>query len=328
MSDYSTQIKQIIDNQKFLMSGVNTVYPSFSLDNLYDTQRNAEYNQIKSYHANNKDTEINKYVNLARLYNSENEVLKLNDKLLNSNNDVYNSDFIENIEKIDKLNNIISTKNKIIQINEYEQMKKDRIIFIMTKIILFLFLMIVPVIFIAIGYISLITGILFILVCAIITVVVVFFQMKNKQDNDIVNIINKTKETSKNFSKTIIKDIAPKSFVKSCTDKKNKKNTITYSYNTGNEVWLDNSENAWENGDIPSIGGTKQGYLALGDKAEPMPYYGGTTNNQRYTCKWTDDPAKMTNMNQATNRNMEFTTTIPCEYYPGYKTVSKNSFPS
>ena len=328
MSDYSRQLQQIIDNQKYLMSDVNTVYPSFSLDTLYSSESKAEYNKIKSYNNEKNNNEINTKLNLAKLYNDENIVLNVNNKLMKNNNDVYNSDFTDNIINIDKLNSTISTKNKIIQINEYEQMKKDRIIFIMTKIILFLFLMIVPVIFIAIGYISLITGILFILVCAIITVVVVFFQMKNKQDNDIVNIINKTKETSKNFSKTIIKDIAPKSFVKSCTDKKNKKNTITYSYNTGNEVWLDNSENAWENGDIPSIGGTKQGYLALGDKAEPMPYYGGTTNNQRYTCKWTDDPAKMTNMNQATNRNMEFTTTIPCEYYPGYKTVSKNSFPS
>lgn len=318
MSDYSTQIQQIINNQKFLMGDINTVYQSVPLNNLYNSELKAQYDKIKDYDSQKQNENIQKHLNLAKLYNDENEVLSVNDKLMNNNNDVYNSDFSENIIKIDKLNNIISTKNKIIQINEYEQMKKDRIIFIMTRIILFIILIIIPVIFIAMGYVSLIFGILFILVCAIITIIVVFFQMKKNQDGDIVNIINKTKETAKDFARTVIKDIFPKSFVKSCPDKKNPKNTVTYNYNTGNEVWLDNSNNQWEEGDIPTIGATKQGYLALGDKAEPMPYYGGNPETPKYTCKWKYDPANMTNMNNGT----QFTTTIPCEFYPGYETIN------
>ena len=147
--------------------------------------------------------------------------------------------------------------------------------------------------------------------------------MKNNQDNDVVNIMNKTKNTAKDFARTIVKDIFPKSFIKSCPSKINPKVTVQYNYNNGNEVWLDNSQNMWEEGDIPEIGATKQGYLALGDKAEPSPYYGGDPKTPQYTCKWTDDPAKMTDMNRGTT----FTTTIPCEYYPGYKTVSKISSP-
>jgi hypothetical protein len=318
MSDYSTQIQQIINNQKFLMSGINTVYQSVPLNNLYNSVLNTEYDKIMRYDAGKQNTNIQKHLNLAKLYNDENEVLSVNNKLMNNNDEVYNSDFNENIIKIDKLNDIISTKNKIIQINEYEQTKKDRLIFIMTRIILFLVLMIVPVILMAMGYISLIIGILFIVLCAIITVIVVFFQMKKNQDGDIINIINKTKETAKDFARTVIKDIFPKSFVKSCPDRTNPKNTVTYNYNTGNEVWLDNSNNQWEEGDIPTIGGTKQGYLALGDKAEPMPYYGGNPETPKYTCKWKYDPSKMTNMNNGT----KFTTTIPCEFYPGYETVN------
>ena len=324
MGDYSAQINTMMDNQKYLMSGVNTVYPSFSLGNLINTATNSQYDGIKGYDKDKQNENIQTRLNLAKLYTDENEVLSINDKLMINNNDVYDSDFNENIEKIDKLNNVISTKNKTIQINEYEQTKKDRIIYIMQKIILFIVLMILPVILMAMGYISIVIGIIFILVCAIITVIVVFFQMKNKQDDDMVNIMNKTKNTAKDFARTVVKDVFPKSFIKSCPSKTNPKVNVQYNYNTGNEVWLDNSQNAWSDGDIPTIGATKQGYLALGDKAEPSPYYGGNPKTPQYTCKWTDDPAKRTNMNQGPT----FTTTIPCEYYPGYKTVSKNSFPS
>jgi hypothetical protein len=321
MGDFSSQIDSILNNQKFLMSEVNNVYPSFSLANLVSTEQNNEREKIKNIKAQQSDVVLQKTLNLAKLYQDEYNVLSVNRKLMDDNQKIYLSDFNENTEKIDQLNNVISTKNKIIQINEYEQTKKDRIIYIMKKIILFLVLMIIPIIFMAMGYLSIITGIIFIIVCAIITVVVVFFQMKNNEDGDIVNIINKTKNTAKDFARTVIKDIFPKSFIKSCPSKTNPNIQVEYSYNSGNEVLLDNSQNVWEEGDIPTIGATKKGYLALGQEAEPMPYYGGDPQTPKYKCKWTDDPSKMTNM----NRGLEFETTIPCEYYPGYKTINQIS---
>jgi len=321
MGDYQNQINKLLENQKYLMSGVNTVYPSFSLDSLINNTRKAEYDGIKNYDSQKENVNIQTRLNLANLYNEQNEVLSANQKLIVNNKDIYDSDFNENIEKIDQLNNIISTKNQTIKINEYEQSKKDRIIYLMKKIILFLVLMIIPIIFIAMSFVSIVTGIIFIIVCAIITVVVVFFQMKNNQDNDVVNIMNKTKNTAKEFIIPILKDILPDSYVKSCPPKDNNKPSVNYENNVGNEVWLDNSQNAWEEGDIPSIGATKKGYLALGEEAEPMPYYGGDSKTAQYKCKWIYDPAKRTNMNRGT----EFTTTIPCEYYPGYKTINKIS---
>jgi heme/copper-type cytochrome/quinol oxidase subunit 4 len=321
MGDFSSQIDSILSNQKYLMSEVNNVYPSFSLANLVSTEQNIEREKIKNIKAQQGDVELQKTLNLAKLYQDEYNVLSVNRKLMDDNQKIYLSDFNENTEKIDQLNNVISTKNKIIQINEYEQSKKDRIIYIMKKIILFLVLMIIPIIFMAMDYLSIITGIIFIIVCAIITVVVVFFQMKNNEDGDIINIINKTKNTAKDFARTVIKDIFPKSFIKSCPSKTNPNIQVEYSYNSGNEVLLDNSQNVWEEGDIPTIGATKKGYLALGKEAEPMPYYGGDPQTPKYKCKWTDDPSKMTNM----NRGLEFETTIPCEYYPGYKTINQIS---
>lgn len=333
MGDYQKQINSLLENQKYLMSGVNSVYPSFSLGDLVNKERDTELKTIQSYDNNQADQNIKTRLNLANLYNEENTVLDISKKLLSSNKDTYIIDFNENTEKIDKLNNVISTKNKIIKINEYEQTKKDRIIYIMKKIILFLILMIIPVIFMAMGYISIVIGIVFILVCAIITVIVVFFQMKNNEDDDIIKIANKTRNTAKDFAKTVIKDIFPKDFIKSCPSKKNPKVTVSYDYNSGNEVWLDNSQDVWRDGDIPENSlnegsfpnnqdpSKKTEYLALSKKNQPSPYYGGDPTTPQYTCEWTGDPAKMTDMNRGTR----FTTTIPCEYYPGYKTISKDS---
>lgn len=316
MGEFLDKVNNLLNNQRYLMSNVNNVYPLVSLANLVSNEQNTEREKIINIRAQESDVELQKSINLANLYRNKYDVLSTNKKLMDDNQKIYLSDFNENIEKIDKLNNVISTKNKIIQINQYEQSKKDRLILIMKKIILFLVLMIIPVIFMAMGYLSILMGIIFIIVCAIITVVVVFFQMKNNEDSDVINIMNKTKNTAKDFTRTILKDILPKSFVKKCPSKDINKPPVTYEYNVGNEVWLDNSQNSWKEGDIPSIGATKQGYLALGEEAEPMSYYGGDTQTPTYTCKWTDDPSKMTNM----NKGLEFTTTIPCEYYPGYKT--------
>jgi heme/copper-type cytochrome/quinol oxidase subunit 4 len=319
MGDYQTAINSILTNQRQLMSGVNNVYPGFSLNNLVSQAQRDERARIAGITNALRDSVIQKHLNLAQLYGDKYDVLSTNIKLMSDNKDMFLNNFNENTEKIDQLNNVISTKNKIIQINYYEQTKKDRIIFIMTKIILYLFLMIIPVILVAMNYLSVLFGIIFIIVCAIITVVVVFFQMKKNEDIDAINVMNKTKETAKDFARTVVRNIFPKSFIKSCPSKENPSRTVSFNYESGNEVSLDNSQNVWEEGDIPTIGATKQGYLALGEEAEPMPYYGGDPTTPTYKCEWTGDPAKRTDMN---NKNIQFQTTIPCEYYPGYKTVT------
>ena len=50
-------------------------------------------------------------------------------------------------------------------------------------------------------------------------------------------------------------------------------------------------------------------------KASPEPYYSGQTNPKVYTCVWNGDPSKLTTM----NKGAKFSTTIPCEFYPGFK---------
>jgi len=319
MGDYSSIINSILQNQRQLMSGVNNVYPGFNLGNLVSQAQAQERANIAGITRSAQDATTTKWINLADLFRDKYDVLSTKQRLMNDNKDIFISDFNENTKKIDQLNNVISTKNKIIQINYYEQTKKDRIIFIMTRIILYLFLMIFPVILIAMNYLSVVYGIIFIIVCAIITVVVVFFQLKNNQDIDAINVMNKTKETAKDFARTVVRNVFPSSFIKSCPSKENPSRTVSFNYESGNEVSLDNSQNMWQEGDIPTIGATKQGYLALGEEAEPMPYYGGDKFTPEYTCEWSGDPAKRTNMN---HKDIRFKTTIPCEYYPGYKTIT------
>ena len=166
MGEFLGKVNELLDRQNYLMSNVNNVYPLVSLANLVSNEQKTQRENIKNIQAQADGSQINKQLNLANLYKNKYDVLSTNTKLMDDNQNIYNSDFNENIEKIDQLNNVISTKNKIIQINQYEQIKKERLILIMKKIILFLFLMIIPVIFMAMGYLSILIGIIFIIVCA------------------------------------------------------------------------------------------------------------------------------------------------------------------
>ena len=322
---YEDNINSILNNQKFLMDNINNVYKSDSLRELYDIANNNESTNIKKYIFKKDDLYTQKNFNLIKLLEKENEVLSANSNLIDKSNNIYIDEFNENIMKINKLDDVISTKNKIIQINDYEYNNKDKIIYIMKTIILYLVLMIIPIIFLSLGYVSKLYGFLFIITCAIITIITKVIQMHIIKDKNIMNIVNKTKETARDFTNIFSKDT-----VKNCPKKCNNNNNNSdnenspqsklpsYNKNSGNEVWLDNSNNNWEEGDIPTTGGTKQGYLALGEEAEPMPYYNGSADSKQYKCKWKYDPSKMTNMDKGTT----FTTTIPCEFYPGYERIN------
>jgi hypothetical protein len=58
MGDYQSQINSMISNQKYLMSGVNTIYPSFSLGDLVNKERDTQFNIINAYGKNQGDQRI------------------------------------------------------------------------------------------------------------------------------------------------------------------------------------------------------------------------------------------------------------------------------
>ena len=49
MGEYQNEINSMLRNQNYLMSGVNSVYPSFSLGNLVNKERKAQLNIINEY---------------------------------------------------------------------------------------------------------------------------------------------------------------------------------------------------------------------------------------------------------------------------------------
>ena len=116
MGDYQTTINSILTNQRQLMSGVNNVYPGFSLNNLVSDAQRQQRQNIAGITNSAEDANIQKHLNLAQLYGDKYDVLNTNIKLMADNNDMFLTNFNENTEKIDQLNNVISTKNKIIQI--------------------------------------------------------------------------------------------------------------------------------------------------------------------------------------------------------------------
>jgi hypothetical protein len=234
---------------------------------------------------------------------------------------------------LNDINHEIMTKSQVISLNDKVLHKRNQIISIMQSIILYLFLMILPVILMSLGNITLLFGFIFIGVCGIITAIVIIVRYV-KEAKDFMRkfpselrdeVLSVVKDTAKLLQidnpKCVSKKKLPKPYPYSDPNQKPPVNTSTNTQqyrDNENEVYLDNSINVWEQGDVPEIGATLKGYDDLNtkkQKASPEPYYSGQTNPKVYTCVWNGDPSKLTTM----NKGAKFSTTIPCEFYPGFK---------
>lgn len=211
------------------------------------------------------------------------------------------------------------TKDKLIFMNEDAVKKKDKVLYVLYSIILYIVFMFIPFIFYGLNIISfgLLIGvvILFGLITGIV-VTVKYYQM------DDINLVSESKKTLNEFALAGLENIVRDEVVVPECPKRCKKRKVSQEEGVesgANEVWLDNSNNIWEEGEIPEIGSNYLGYQKLGKEVEPKQYYGGSSDNVKYICRWKDDPTKMTNM----NRGLEFKSVIPCEFYPGYETVRK-----
>lgn len=324
LGQYTSSINDTINNLNFVKDNSPDVYGT---DELKQREQAANLNQrghITRYAADKMGTQNNKLQNLQNLL-SRQQLLGANGiKILNTEANETVKDFNHNVDKLDRIDREITTKEKIIQINQYYYEKKQMTVSAMKSVILYLALMVVPLILVLMGVVSKLYGFIFIGVCGLITLIVILVRLTKMRNPQLENISKKTKETAKDFTKDLLKDILPKDFLKPCPKRcrphgsEEEAPEPEYNYVDGNEVWLDNSQNMWKKGDIPTIGANEEGYLELGEDVEPMRYFKGSENTPEYKCRWKYDPAKMTNMDKGQN----FTTTIPCEYYPGYETVT------
>jgi len=321
-NQYQNKVNGMINRLVYIKDNSANVYQSDKLQQRFNAVTSNESASIQKYIEDNQESVRSKLNNLGRILNEENQLAKYDIEFIKSALDKYNEDFNSNIIKINYLDKEIMTKDKLILINEEDVRNKDNTIMILQSVLLYLFFMIIPFILLALGMFNLIFCIVLVIVLGIFTSVIVTIKYFKNKD---VNIVKFTKKTAKDF---VIDEIIPTSLVTKCPAKCKTKTPEPSADNVnpeyqqmkgyGNETWLDNSENRWKSGDIPSIGATASGYAALGN-AEPKPYYEANPKSTKYVCKWMGDPDKMTNM----NRGLEFATTIPCKFFPGYETVRK-----
>ena len=324
MDAYKQNVDSTLNSIKFVRENANSIYGSNELQNRHSYIENNEFVKMLDYNDKKQNIHENKLRNLEEILQQERNLSADDLKILQDSTSLFNNDFNDNVKKMDNIDKEIMTKDRIIILQTMNSDKKQRLINAMKSVLLYIGLMFVPIFFMAMKYISTFYGILFIFICGIITLIVILVRLRKESGTNVQHIVDKSKETAKDFVKTLVKDVFPKSFVKPCpkrcrphSGEEEQPPLPVYDYNHGNEVWLDNSQNKWKKGDIPTIGATEEGYLALGEDAEPMRYYKGDATTPQYTCRWKYDPKKMTNM----DKGQLFTTTIPCEFYPGYETV-------
>jgi len=316
-----------------VVNNVSSVYNGKPLaPQVKETEIKQKY-QINSYNQLKDTSNIERIYNLKKMLDLNKSVDIINDGILNETIKVYDEDAIENVKTLNDINREIMTKSEVISLNDKVLHKRNMIISIMQSIILYLFLMILPVILMSLGNITLLFGFLFIGICGIITAIVIIIRYVKEARDFARNfpvevrdeVLSTVKETAKllqiDNQKCVSKKNLPKPYPNTNNNQKPPVNTSTdtdqYRENE-NEVYLDNSINVWEQGDVPEIGATLKGYDELNtkkQKASPEPYYSGQTNPKVYTCVWNGDPSKLTSM----NKGAKFSTTIPCEFYPGFK---------
>jgi len=324
VDNYEKKTKQLINDLMYVKDNGERVYENKDLKKNYDDVQYLERSAIDSYKVQKNQVDINKLAYLGNVLNAD---LSLGDSdidFIDKSIEKYQLEFNKNIEKVNYLDKEIMTKDKLIIINEGESNKKERTVNLLQKFVLFLFLMLIPVILMNFKILPKWFGFTIIIISFIVTLIVGLVQYYRSDD---IDLIRKVKQTSKEYALGALADIVPKNYIPKCPSKCKPKEKVSeeemikphYSVNSGNEVWLDNSENRWEDGDVPVLGATPLGNKLLGEEMEPQPYYRGATRNQQYVCRWNGDPKKMNGL----NKGLEFTTTIPCEYFPGYETVKK-----
>jgi len=326
--NYANKVNHLKDLMMKIKDKGQSVYDSDVLSKAFNIANFNEKMSIDEYVSNKKISVDEKIKNLEKILSSEDKLLKENIKYINKSQDKYNQEFNENIDKLEYINKEIMTKDKLIMLNDIDSDQKERTVSVLRSIIIFILFMLIPIFASAINLISLGLCIGIVIFFGIITATVITINYYKSKDIDLAR---KTKDTAKEYAMANITDLIDKinpNFVPKCPARCQKKRPfigeeeqimmVKGEDDDFNEVSLDNADNRWVRGDVPVVGSNYMGYKKLGD-AEPKPYYLGTKSGPSYICRWREDPTKMTNL----NKGLKFTTSIPCEYYPGYETVSK-----
>jgi hypothetical protein len=288
--------------------------------------------------------------NLKQLSNwsLNNSVLK--DRIVR-NLGVYDNDFIEKIDELDKKNKKIMNIDRLIQQNEYASHKKEQDIFVLKSYFSALIVIIVIGLFYMTGIISPMKFLYTIIGVIVLTTIFVLYQIYvNNPDSKIKKITDMSIETAKKLEKDAVKFISPLIEINECPkDRKcaktqpstptviNPNSSIT---NASPVVSRDQSDNPFRYGitsptELEALGASKMRSCKNIDRNKPgqearyqeciknirprQPVQ-GSPNAPIYVCKWNGNPSGMLENNKGLNvGNVRyFKTYIPCQYYPGY----------
>ena len=155
------------------VNNISSVYNGKPLAPQIKATEDKQRKQINSYQQLKDTSQIERLYNLKKMLDLGKSVDKINDGILDETLKVYDEDAIDNVKTLNELNREIMTKSEVISLNDKVLHKRNQIISIMKSIILYLFLMILPVILMSLGNITLLFGFIFIGVCGIITAIVI-----------------------------------------------------------------------------------------------------------------------------------------------------------
>jgi hypothetical protein len=243
---------------------------------------------------------------------------------------LYDGEFDDRYDHVNKLNSEISIKNKIIHMTNNASTKQIKNIGILKQVLLLAGILILITLLKAIGVIPKKVATLIICIIVIGFIVKIFIIILkpdiNFNDEDMLTDLyfHKNKHVQQCPSK--------------CTPKS--PTNVPYNIKTGvtNRLKTDSSLNSWLYGDQPEAlfynprlyGNKYKNYRVEGediynaDTNKPASWYNQITDNVAE-----EDPIQgVTYYNcikevSPVGTKQEFRTTIPCKYYPGYKTLNK-----
>jgi len=289
-------------------------------DDYLITNLNNRINKIKITLNENK-------INLDELQIQQmREAIKYYEELLNLimknkkqhvDNSVEEITFNNNVREVLKLNKEITDKDKLIIINNDSFNQKDETVKILGIVLI---LVIILAGFSILWFLKAVSnkvfGFIVMGLIAIGVIILLVYYFGNKK-------YNYANEARKEFNKGLLKSInllTPDDIVKKCPKKcppKKKPEDKYPKYDiSGNEIYPTNAVNYWKHGDVSVLVGepTEKNEKVLGNYS-PQPYYKAPTNPKYHNLVWQGPPEGRI----AFDHGQQMSTTIPAEYWPGYK---------
>lgn len=279
---------------------------------------------------------------------NKSEFMKQNAELKQKENEItnkllyyYDKNFNSYYDHDQNLNAQIESRDQLIRINNLEfEDKKDKIM-ILQYILGFLFFIIILGIGLYLKFYSKTTLITLLIIGLIATIIVIYYKIVFNQYTLGEYRAGKFAQdvTSKLF-RHLAKDILPDYMTqnrcpKGCRNKKlsrcdpDDKNCIEPEPANLRQMKTDSTLNVWEKGDILYKNcEIKNGKMMCPIKGEdgiikfkePEPWFGPTNQNKKsktvYECEWENVGEPLG------DQGYNFSGTIPCKYFPGYKTKS------